>query len=124
MRICERCGAELTKPRQKRFCSRGCALATFKPPVLGVDNPRFNGGLCFNQTLGRWVIHCRDGSLVYYSRAVVSAHLGRLLGPDELVHHRNEDTTDDRLENLRVTTRAEHIRHHMPGLLRGRGLAA
>jgi DNA-directed RNA polymerase specialized sigma24 family protein len=43
---------------------------------------------------------------------VVAAREGRLLRPDELVHHVNEDPTDDRPENLEITTRADHARHH------------
>lgn len=38
--------------------------------------------------------------------------LGRLLEPDEIVHHKNEDPSDNRPENLEVMTQAEHIRLH------------
>jgi DNA invertase Pin-like site-specific DNA recombinase len=42
----------------------------------------------------------------------MAAHIGRLPRTDELVHHINEDTTDDRIENLQIVTRAEHSRIH------------
>lgn len=88
-----------------------------KPPVrYGAENNRFNGGLCFNQRLGRWVIHCRDGSLMYYYRGVMAAQVGRLLRPDELVHHRDEDTTNDDPANLEIVTRAEHMALHRAAL--------
>lgn len=45
---------------------------------------------------------------------VVERLLGRYLQDGEIVHHQNEDTSDNRLENLVVTTRAEHIRLHNP----------
>ena len=32
-----------------------------------------------------------------------------------LVHHRNEDRSDNRLENLQLMTRAEHNQHHHSG---------
>lgn len=45
-------------------------------------------------------------------RVVVENHLGRLLTEDEVVHHKNEITKDNRLENLEALTKAEHNRHH------------
>lgn len=45
-------------------------------------------------------------------RQVMEQHLGRPLRPDEDIHHRNEKKTDNRLENLELTTRAEHLRLH------------
>ena len=38
--------------------------------------------------------------------------IGRLLTTDELVHHKNEITTDDRLENLEIKLRSQHAEHH------------
>jgi hypothetical protein len=32
--------------------------------------------------------------------------------PDELLHHKNEDKTDNRLGNLQLITRSEHAKHH------------
>lgn len=63
------------------------------------------------------VIYCRDQTLMLYSRAVMAAQLGRLLSPHEIVHHRNEDTTDDSPENLELTTRAAHIATHREQLV-------
>ncbi|MHB8533175.1 MAG: AAA family ATPase [Solirubrobacteraceae bacterium] len=36
----------------------------------------------------------------------------KFLKPEDVVHHKNEDTTDNRPENLEITTKAEHHRHH------------
>ncbi len=82
------------------------------PPVRrGADNHRFNGGLCLSKS-GRWLIVHRDGCTSLYYRAVMEAHLGRELRSDEIVHHKNGDSTDDRIKNLELTTRAAHARLH------------
>jgi hypothetical protein len=78
----------------------------------GTDNNRYNGGLSFDKEARRWKIMCRDGTQLWYYRGLMAAHVGRLLRPDELVHHLNEDPSDDRIENLEIVTRAEHINMH------------
>lgn len=49
---------------------------------------------------------------------VAEQKLGRALREDEVVHHENENKTDNRPENLTVTTSSEHMREH--SLRRGR----
>lgn len=81
------------------------------PPIHhGAANNRYNGGLCYYG--GRWIAVGRDGSTTAYARVVMAAHLGRDLSPDEIVHHVNENPSDDRIENLELTNRSEHARLH------------
>ncbi len=50
---------------------------------------------------------------VLHHRVVMENHLGRLLEPDEVVHHINHDKHDNRIENLEVMTHVEHSLHHV-----------
>lgn len=45
-------------------------------------------------------------------RVVAENKLGRLLEPGEVVHHRDEDKTNDSPENLEPKTQADHARDH------------
>jgi hypothetical protein len=45
-------------------------------------------------------------------RVIMEQHLGRPLDRNEIVHHKNENTLDNRVENLAVMMPADHSRHH------------
>lgn len=63
---------------------------------VGADHPMANG----------------DG-YVYEHRLVMSEELGRPLDPREVVHHRNGDPADNRIENLELLpSQAEHLALH------------
>jgi hypothetical protein len=55
----------------------------------------------------------KDGKRVLLHRVLMEEHLGRPLAPGEVVHHRNGDQRDNRIENLEVLpSQAAHAALH------------
>ena len=55
---------------------------------------------------------CVGGELMLEHRYVIKMALGRSLRSDEVVHHKNEDRKDNRVENLELTDSSTHAVHH------------
>ena len=104
----------------RRIISCGCRIGTKtgRYEKRAANNPKWRGG-SITEADGRTLIYCPDhplpnhsGIYVYRYRLIMEKHLGRFLLKSELVHHKNGNCTDDRLENLEVTSRSDHARRH------------
>ena len=94
------------------------SIEKMKRAISGENNYHWSGGRK-KHSGGYILVYAPDhpyrdrNGFVLEHRLVMERHVGRILSDDEIVHHKNEDKSDNRLENLQIMTRAEHLRHHM-----------
>lgn len=109
---CARCGATFQfRPdhiNRAKFCSRTCRSTT----VANQTADR-RGDLQRGRGEGR-TYRKRGGR--HEHREVAQAKVGRALTSDEIVHHIDHDIHNNHPDNLRVMTRAEHMREHGMGI--------
>lgn len=86
----------------------------------GKESFRWNGGRYVDQK-GYVRLHipthpnCNKNGYVFEHIKVMTEHLGRPLKKGEEVHHINEITGDNRLENLELLTKSQHAKKHWNG---------
>ena len=134
--VCDNCDKqferELThvkKGAKRSFCSKRCMgeynVKVGRIGAKGAKNNRYNHGYSKDKDGRRLImVKSEKGGYMYYSRWLMEKHLGRELTFDEVVHHINGDKLDDRIENLEVLTRAEHMEVHRGEIYAARGIAA
>lgn len=49
---------------------------------------------------------------VLQHRYIMAQHLGRVLTLDEVVHHKNKNKKDNRIENLEILSKGTHYKYH------------
>jgi hypothetical protein len=85
--------------------------------ISGPNNYHWSGGRK-KHSAGYIVAYAPDHpwadrqGFVLEHRLVIEKHIGRILHPDEVVHHINGDKTDNRLENLTLLTMSSHSKLH------------
>ena len=59
--------------------------------------------------------HKNNSNAVRENRLVMEKHIGRYLDPKEVVHHKNGNTADNRIDNLMLfKNHSEHMKYHHP----------
>lgn len=97
--IAIRSHSEATPQKEKHHCWNGGRTNGEYVYVLRKDHPHATG-------LGYVLEH----------RLVMEEHLGRYLLPSEVVHHKNKNKHDNRIENLQLfATNAEHLAEELRG---------
>lgn len=127
---CVQCGKDYQKNpesswalfHKQRYCSKVCGLrgrrGEKRPNTIGEKHPHWKGGR--RKTVNGYILihrpkhpYCQSHGYILEHRLVMESKLGRYLHPKEVIHHLNEDKTDNRIENLELLeSQAEHMRHH------------
>ena len=137
---CEVCGKErwerLIKGSPRSRLCQSCAMHLSghmaRPMQIGAKNPFWKGGR--TKTREGYVLvylsaddffflmaksRSKHSGTVMEHRLVMARYLGRCLEPWEIVHHKNGIKSDNRLENLELSYRGQHISDHGRGYRQG-----
>ena len=116
---CKDCGKSFIGTRELQFCSKKCAYANrVKTGALRAgNNGMWKGGRTGGNGSYVFILFPSYPSANKYGyilehRLVMEKHIGRYLEKSEIVHHKNEIKSDNRIENLILMDKKEHDKYH------------
>lgn len=113
---CSECHKTISKQpshiSNNNFCSRLCQSRWYSKNNKGDKAVNWKGGI--TKINGYFFKLVGINKYIGVHRLAMEEKLGRKLSSDEIVHHKNGDKLDNRLENLEIVDRASHQRIHKP----------
>ncbi len=117
VRKCLNCATEISVYRSNirkgggKYCSRTCYG---KHSQLGGGKNWRGGEMTHKDYVLAWAPKHPNQVKGYVPkhRLVMERKIGRFLTREEVVHHKNHDRSDNRLRNLELMSRKDHLRHH------------
>ena len=112
---CKICGEIMKRTQYEKqnhkhvYCSAKCQMEDYRRRTRE-NNPAWKGGR--RKDPKGYVLVRHNKSYILEHRLVMAQHLGRKLLNNEHVHHKNENKSDNRIENLELTNAADHRRLH------------
>ena len=115
------------KRKSFKYCKCGCGriVRLNRSFIWGHSGVRicgvYNNGLTKDKINNRWYIVCRDNSQIAFARTVMECFLERNLSLGEVVHHKDRNTENDKIENLMLfSSPGDHTAWHHRKILEGK----
>jgi len=126
---CLTCNEEFFTPFHLKgiYCSKRCAHLGKKPSeanrialkkaLRGHKRPDFKGGIKHDSKGYLKLLkpnhpNADATGYIFEHRYVMSIYIGRPLKREEIVHHKNHNKIDNRIENLEIMSLSDHMKHH------------